>query len=213
MKIIATLSPSVRLVVFQFLMKSNLVPGVVQPKRAFATRPLPPVSGVKVLESTPRLNIFPLAMKIDASDNYELVDVWKKPHETNWNMSFVRFVFCHKKHVNRKKLYPYFVAKRVGLEVALVDLVRNNLWATQGHLNPYFETDGSQSNDKVLMLGCAGRVPNTEVFRDGRDENGRGIGPKVLLSTLSSNLNLIGNEVILVAPKPKQILEIVSITT
>lgn len=199
---IATLGPSVRLVVFQFLMKNNLIPAVVPPKRASDTPPLPPVSGVEVLPSTPKLGIFSLAFNIACGGNYELVDVWKKPHEKNFGMSFVRFVFCHRDHIKRDELFPGFIAQKEELEKILVDLVNNNLWATQGYLNPYLEKDGNLSGHRVLMLGSAGRVPNDMVFSGGRDEYNRGIGPKVLLSTLSSNLDLAaGNEVVLTAPE------------
>ena len=85
MKTIATLGPSVRLVVFQFLMKSTIVPSIIPPKRTSNTPPLPPVSGIQVLESTPKVDLFDLASKLDFRGEYELVDVWKKPqHEGDW---------------------------------------------------------------------------------------------------------------------------------
>ncbi len=201
MKTITTLGPSVRLVVVQFLMKSNLVPAAIPPKRPSAEPPVTPVSGVKVLESTPGLDLFPLAVSLaGSSGNYELVDAWKKPHETKWGMSAVRFVFCYKKHVKQDKLFPEFVAKRDELANIFTDIASANVWATQGHLNPYFE-DNKSTGHLVLMLSCAGRVPNTEVFKGGRDENGRGVGPKVQLSTLSPRLDLAsGNKVVLATP-------------
>lgn len=202
MRTIATLNSSVRLVVFQFLMKSAQVPRIIPLKRDSEAPPLPPVPGVKVLESTPKLDIFPLAAKIDGGGNYELVDTWQNPHETKWDMSFVRFVFCAKEHVKQDGLNHEFVAKRDGLGETFADLVSQNLWATQGHLNPYFDKGELCVVDKVMMFGCAGRVPNTEVFSGGRDENNRGIGPKVLLSTLSRKLSLKAGEVVLVAPEP-----------
>ena len=115
-------------------------------------------------------------------------------------MLFVRFVFCHRKHLKPNELFPEFVAKKAELENIFTDMTSKNLWATMGHLNPYFE-DNRPRSQHVLMFGCAGRIPNTEVFQGGRDENNRGIGPKVLLSTLSHQLNLTGNEVILMAPE------------
>lgn len=202
MKTIATLSPSVRLVVFQFLMKSAQVPAIVPPKRASETPPLPPVSGVEILASTPKLSIFPMANSVACCSDYELMDVWKKSHESKWDMSFVRFVFCHKEHVNCDEIYLNFVAKRAGMGATFFNLVSDNLWATMGHLNPYLGKDGTPTGHQVLMLGSAGRVENTEVFSGGRDENNRGVGPKVLLSRLSSRLELIGNFVVLGAPEP-----------
>lgn len=201
MRTIATLGPSVRLVVFQFLIKSTQVPAVIPPKRPSETPPLPPVSGVEVLESTPQVNVSPLTSKVVGGKNYELVDVWQNPHPTKWDMSFVRFVFCHKEHVNRNELFPDFVAKFAKLGVAFSSLVGNNLWAVQGHLNPYFNKDGSSTGDKVLMLGCAGRVPDTEVYSGGRDAQNRGIGPKVKMSTLASSINLKDDEVVLISPE------------
>ncbi len=198
MRTIATLGPSVRLVVFQFLMKSAQVPAIIPPKRASEAPPLPLVSGKEVLESTPKLNIFPLADGVCSGENYELVDAWAKPHETNWNMSFVRFVFCRKEHI--KPLSPDFLTKRGQLEDVFDNLVATNLWATQAHLNLYFDSDAKPTSQKVLMLGCAGRTPNTEVFAGGRDENNRGIGPKVLMSTISSRLELENGEVFLETP-------------
>ena len=197
---IATLGPSVRLVVFQFLVKNSLVPVAIPPKRASQTPVLPPTSGVEVLKSTPGLLVFPLAMNV--THHYELVDVWQKPHETNWKMSFVRFVFCRKEHVNRNELFHDFLAKRTELLIIFNDLVIKNLWATQAHLNPYFET-GSPSGYQVLMLGCAGRIPDTEVFSGGRDETNRGIGPKIQKSLISNYLVLTTHDVVvLMTPEP-----------
>ncbi len=202
MRVITTLDPSVRLVVFQFLMKSAQVPAIIPPKRVSNAPPAPRVSGVQVLESTPSLNIAPLTDHLVIFGNYQLVDVWQDPHETKWGTSFVRFVFCPKEHVKSDELFPKFVAQKYGLEKVFSNMVTANLWATQGHLNPYFE-DGKTTGHQVLMLGCAGRVPNTLVFSGGRDENNRGIGPKVHLSTLSSKLNLSNNgDVVLVVPEP-----------
>ena len=199
---ITTLGPSVRLVVFQFLMRNDLVPAEIPHKRASDAPPLSYVSGKEVLRSTPKTSLSPLLSQPSFNENYKLVDAWEKPHESKWNMSFVRFVFCHKEHVKDKELFPDFVAKRDNMESVLTDLVNKNLWATQGHLNRYFE-NSKPSGQQVLMLGCAGRVPNDWVFSGGRDEINRGIGPKVLLSALSHGLILTtSNEVVLAAPEP-----------
>ena len=202
MRAIATLGPTVRLVVFQFLMKSAQVPAVIPPKRASETPPLPPISGKEVLRSTPKVDVLPLATNFSCREGYELVDVWCKPHEVNWNMSFVRFVFCRKEHVEHNELHPDFIGKVAKFETVFSQLSNTNLWATQGHLNPYFNRDGSPTSDKVLMFGCAGRTPNTEVFSGGRDKLNRGMGQKVLLSAISPHLTIMdGNTVVLSEPE------------
>ena len=203
MKTVATLGPSVRLVVFQFLMKSAQVPTIIPPKRVSEASPLlPTISGVEVLESTPKVDLSSLGGNVAFGDDYEIVDSWEKPHERNWNLSFVRFVFCHKEHVKRDEFFTNFITQKKDLERVFVEMISNNLWATQGHLNPYFEKDGTLTGHQVLMLGCVGRVPNDWVFSGGRDENHQGIGPKVLLSRLSQHLELIDDEVSLVTPEP-----------
>ena len=200
---IATLGSSVRLIVFQFLMKSAQVPTIIPLKRT-SDAPLTPTHGygVEVFKSTSRLDIFPLTLGVARGIKYELVDVWSKPSEKNWNMSVVRFVFCHREHVDRDSLFPEFVAKKGEFEEVLIDLVSKNLWATQGHVNPYFE-NGTDTGDQVLMLGCAGRLPNDLVFSGGRDENNRGIGPKIKISSLSPSLHLnLSNEVVVFPASP-----------
>lgn len=202
MKTIATLGSSVRLVVFQFLMKNNLISPVIPPKRTSSAPPMPRVSGVEILSSTPRLDLSLLSDHLIIFGTYQLVDVWQSPHETKWDKSFVRFVFCWKEYVKQDELFPGFVAQKYELEKVFTDLVNSNLWTTQGHLNLYFE-DGKSTGHLVLMLGCVGRVPNDWVFSGGRDELNRGIGPKVLLSTLSHRLNLNHDAVVLdTAPIP-----------
>lgn len=209
---VAKLGPSVRLVVLQFLMKSAQVPAIIPSKRASVAPPLPPVSGIEVLKSTPGVYLLDLLdgiCPITEDGPYELVDAWKKSHESKWDMSFVRFVFCHKKHLKPDELFPDFVIKRDELIESLVNLADNNLWATQGHLNPYFDKGELCVVDKVLMFGCAGRVPTVDqagytikVFRDGRDKDGQGIGPKVPMRDKAPHVKVIGNKVALVAPKP-----------
>ena len=200
MNTVATLDSSVRLVVLQLLMKKELVPEIIPPKRVSNKLPLSPVSGVEILKSTSGVNIFNLANEIGLSKDYELVDVWKIPQETNWKMSFVRFVYCRKEYVDHGGLHPDFITKSGEFAKALIRFVSDNLWAVQGHLNPYLEKDGSRSGHRVLMFGCAGRRPDVEVFRDGRDENNRGVGPKVLLSTLASELRVDDDRVVFVKP-------------
>src|SRR3989338_4052430 len=192
---VATLDASVRLVAIQFMMPTKRVPAVIQSKRASAIPPMEPVSGVEVLESTKDVDISPLVFRVNDNGSYELVDAWKKPHDTNWRMSVVRFVYCRKEFVRHDELFPDFVAKRDKLVAELTSLVSDNLWTVQGHLNPYCEPDGSRSGQDVLMLGCVARKPNVEVFQDGRDPvTKQGIGPKVMLGTISSKLRLVEGE-------------------
>lgn len=209
MKTIAVLGPSVRLLVVQFLVKSTQVPAVIPPKNISETPPLLQVSGVKVLESTPQINVSSLATKVLSNDDYRLVDAWHKPHETNWGMSFVRFVFCRKEHVKLDGLHPDFVAKFAELGVAFSNLVSDNLWATQGYLNPYFEKDVKSKEHKVLMFGCAGRVPAVDstgkaimVYRHGRNDCGEGIGPKIPMIEKATQFMVFGDEIVLMNPEP-----------
>ena len=189
-KTIATLGPSVRLVVFQFLMKSAQVPAIIPPKRT-STAPSflspTPVSGVEVLKSTPGLNIFPLASKITCGGDYALVDVWKESCERNWSLSFIRFVFCHREHVRQDELFHEFIAKREEFTNIFSELAFS-LWATQGHLNPYFEK-GKVSGEDVLMFGCARRSTRPKPEIDS-------------LSTLYPCIYLADNEVVLLTSKP-----------
>lgn len=161
MKTIVTLGPNIRLVVFQFLISKQQIPAIIQPKRNFETPPppLPLLSGVEVFKSTPGIDISRLIAEVGSGTSYELVDVWQKFHERNWLMSFVRFVYCRKEYINRTELHPEFVTKRAELTKVLTELVSKNLWATQGHLNPYLEKDGSRSSHQVMMFGSAGRKP------------------------------------------------------
>src|SRR3989338_3683252 len=233
---VATLDASVRLVAIQFMMPTKRVPAVIQSKRASAIPPMEPVSGVEVLESTKDVDISPLVFRVNDNGSYELVDAWKKPHDTNWRMSVVRFVYCRKEFVRHDELFPDFVAKRDKLVAELTSLVSDNLWTVQGHLNTYCEPDGSRSGQDVLMLGCVGRKQLTEtvevvvdveemttvlcdddgipegsvrkslpiigyeerpvmVFAGGRDPvTKQGIGPKVPLSSLASELTLLEDE-------------------
>src|SRR3989338_1011239 len=128
MNTVATLYSSVRLVVLQFLVKKELVPEIIPLKRVSNNPPLASVSGVEVLKSTPGVNIFNLAYEIDSGRDYQLVDVWKTPHETNWKMSFVRFVYCRKEYVDHGGLHPDFITKSGEFAKALIRFVSDNLW-------------------------------------------------------------------------------------
>ncbi len=199
---IATLNESLRLVAVQFMMPNNRIPQGIPPKPVSTKPPMAPVPGVEVLESTSDTYLFPLLDGIAGSLDYELVSAWKHPHESDWRVSVVRFMYCRKGYV--ENLCPDFVARRNERTMILAGLVSYNLWTVQGHLNPYCESDGSRTGTDVLMLGCVRRNPlykaNGEpitVFKGGRDPlTKHGIGPMVLLSTISSKLLLIGGKVL-----------------
>ncbi len=212
MRTVATLDPSVRLVVIQFLIPETLVPEIVPPKGPAKGPPVTArqVSGVEVLKSNSGVYLLHLLdgiCPIDEQGQYGLVDSWFVPHFPN--KSFVRYVLCRKEYVNHEELHSNFVANRDGLLESLVNLANDNLWTVQGHLNPYFDKEGRPSNHQVLMLGCAGRQPAVDsnglaikVFRDGRDADNRGIGPKVSIVEKALRLQVVGNEIFLMAPEP-----------
>ena len=47
-----------------------------------------------------------------ADSGYQLIDTWHATEEEDWNRSTVRFVFCHKEHLNPAGLRPEFVAQQ-----------------------------------------------------------------------------------------------------
>jgi len=216
-RMVATLGPSVRLVVLQFLVPEHLVPAVVPPKGLdkSPSATLLPSSGVEVLKSHSGvylLHLFDGICPGDGQGSYELVDAWFTPAPRHFGKSAIRYVLCHKEHVKPDELFPGFVAKRDELIDSLVNLADDNLWAVQGHLNPYFDKDGRPSNHKVLMLGCAGRMPTIDsagntikVYRDGRDVDNRGLGPKVPMRDKAPQLNVAGNEIVLTTPVQKEV--------
>ncbi len=218
MKTVATIGPLVRLIVLQFLVPKELVPAVV-PSKGPDKSPspiMPSLSGVEVLKSTSGVYLLDLFDGIcpgDGQGPYELVDSWFVPTERHWGKSIVRYVLCHKNHVKSDELHPGFIAKCDELFESLLNLADDNLWTVQGHLNPYFENNGkgvSQPTDhQVLMLGCAGRQQTTDsagniitVFRDGRDENNQGLGPKVPMRDKAFQLKVVDNKILLTAPEP-----------
>jgi len=217
MKTLATLGPSVRLIVLQFLMPLELTPEIVPPKRTADAEQtghsIPQVKGIPVLPSTPKvylLNLLDGICPMNGQGPYELVDSWSVPTLQHFGKCAVRYVFCHKEHVKIDELFPDFVAKRDELIDSLSNLVDDNLWAVQGHLNPYFEKNSRPSNHKVLMLGCAGRQPAVDsegreirVYRDGRDQFNQGLGPKVPMSEVAYHLKVVNGDVVLVAPSER----------
>ena len=194
---VTTLGSRVRLIVIQFLMKTDLIPPIVPPQRK-TDRPAVPAKatgGRCVLQSTKEvylLNLLDGICPITGTGPYELVAASHSPNE-RWGMSMVKYVLCHKNHVEDDKLYSEFVAKRNELIESLVSLACDNIWAVQGHLNPYWDTaNNCATGEEVLVLGCAGRNTLLDpagrpvtVYKDGRkygtDGWCRGVGPKILL--------------------------------
>ena len=214
---LAMLGSNVRLVAIQFLMKPEYVPGVVSKKQpTYKPENLMPISGKEVLSSTKDvylLNLFDGICPGDDSGSYELVDAWfgGRLIGKNW-MAAVRYVFCHRDHVQRDELFPEFVKKRDELIDSLLRLADQNLWAVQGHLNPYFDTKTWRSTGhQVLMLGCAGRFfieddlgMKVRVWSGGRDKLGQGVGEKVPITATRPWLKVREGEVVLEYPQPVQ---------
>ena len=139
--------------------------------------------------------------QIDSQGSYDLVDCWAD-HRIDGKSS-VRFVFCHKNHIESDKLFPNFVAKRDKLIDSFVNLADRNLWTAMGHLNPFFD-QGKPSGHDVLMISCAGRQPavdnlgcTVKVFRDGKDTNGQGIGPKIPITDRAPKLVAVDGDIVL----------------
>lgn len=202
---VAAIGPRARLVVIQFLVKSNRVPPVVPFCRNHGNSPnLPNVPGKEVLPSTRDvylLNLLDGIIPITGSGSYELVDAWFKV--VPLGKAKVRYVFCHKDHVRTGKLHPEFIAKRDELIDSLVNLASDNLWTIQGHLNPYFD-NGQPSGDEVLMFGCAGRSDILDplgmvvrVWSGGKDHLGQGIGARVPITEVRPKLKVVEGEVVL----------------
>ncbi len=223
-RIIATLGPSVRLVVFQFHMKNESIPENV-PKYSDFHKPTASqlgTGGIRVMEPT-------VDVLLDSISNsgYQLIDAWHISEE-DWNRSVVRFVFCHKEHINPTGLRTEFVAQRDGLLTSFNNLAGKNLWKTMAHLNPFFIASKATS-EKVFTLDCNSRkqtmklvqtnkdkaeeiplweeVPVT-VFQGGREKVergiGQGIGPRVLLTDKAPQLKVFCHDVVLVTPEPVQ---------
>jgi len=160
-KTIATLGPSVRLVVFQFHVKNASVPEGI-PKYSDFHRPTASQfegSGVRIMEPTPDV-----LSEFIADSDYQLIDSWYATEEEAWNRSTVRFVFCHKEHLNPAGLRPEFVAQRDDLMKSFNNLAGKNLWKTMVHINPFFVA-GKATDETVFMLDCNSRKETTKLVR------------------------------------------------
>lgn len=160
MKKIATLSLSVRLVVFQYHVKNASIPEGI-PKYSDFHKPTASQfegTGVQVMGPTPDV----LSEFIDNSD-YQLIDAWHATEE-DWTRSAVRFVFCHKEYLNPAGLRPEFVTQRDGLLESFNRLAGKNLWQTMAHINPFFVA-GKATDETVLVLDCNSRKEATKFIR------------------------------------------------
>lgn len=225
---IATLGPAVRLVVFKFLTRSELVPDFIPRIPVNSSGFTPATRGEEVLPPTPKVWLAGLRTGLlNSHGNYLLVGTrvigervskvktkWihgKPVNEEIWT-SDVRFTFCHRNHVSGEP-HPDFAERFDDIVNTFVDWTRSNLWNTMAHLNPYFNLDsGSAVNGaSILMFGCAGRTPTINpdgtpvmVYEGGREKSaipgqiGQGIGPKVPLLNVSSEIKMSGNKVLFI---------------
>lgn len=153
MKTVATLGPSVRLIVFQFHVKNASVPEGIPKYSDFhkVTASQFEGTGVQVMEPT-----VDVLLDFISDSNYHLIDTWYATEEENWTRSVARFVFCHKKHLNPVGLRPEFVAQQDSLLNSFNCLAGKNLWKTMLHINPFFVA-GKATNESVLVLDCNSR--------------------------------------------------------
>ena len=170
---LATLGPSVRLVVFKFLMRSELVPDCIPRLPINRSGVTPTVQGVEVMPSTPDVWLAGLRTGLlHTKGDYTFVGARVANERTNTKrkvrkgglveivevkMSDVRFTFCHRRHLADDPPHPDFVEKFDRLVNTFVDLTKSNLWAVQAYRNPYLNEDGTAGKGSVLMLNCAGR--------------------------------------------------------
>lgn len=224
---ITTLGPAVRLVIFKFLVRSELVPDFIPRIPTNSSGFTPAMQGRKVLSSTP--NVWLAGLRTGLLNNcgsYLLVGarvagerayfktkaVGGVPTTVKVKISDVRFTFCHRKHVSGKP-HPDFAERFNDIVNTFVDWTKSNLWATMAHLNPYFNLDsGSVVNGaSVLMFDCASRTTainpdGTPVmtYEGGREKPAfpgqisRGIGQKVPLLNLSSEIKMSDDKVLFV---------------
>ncbi len=209
METIATLGPSIRLVVFQFLMWERLVPRVVPlklPSDNDSTAHPPSMQGVLVLPQTFRVYLAHIlaSMYFGKGGQYDLVGALRFPPRPDGKCT-VSYTFCRGEYIKHDELHPDFVAKRDEIMASLVARINNNVWATKGHLNPYRDAkDSKTTGHQVLKFNCAGRESTigkngrpAYQYRDGRDQFNRGLGPKIPLVDLASKLKVVGDEVVL----------------
>lgn len=204
---VATLGPSVRLVVFKFLMKSHLVPAFIPRlpinRSGFAsTSP-----GKEVLASTP--DVWLAGLQTSLMNNRSYIFVGARTDERGDGRSDVRFTFCHSWHLNNIPPHPTFTARYVKFVNFLMDVTERNLWSVQAYLNPYLLENGAVTEDSVLLLDCAGRKEVVDDFgnkvmvyerREVRDGFSKGIGAKIPLLNKANHLKFIDKKIQVVMP-------------
>lgn len=158
MRTIATLGPSVRLVVFQFHVKNGSVPEGIPKYSDFHKAMSSHFEGTGVRVMEPTLDVL---SDFVTDSGYHLIDAWYNTEEEDWNRSVVRFVFCRKEYVNRR-LRPEFVAQQDGLLGSFKNLAGKNLWKTMVHINPFFSAE-KRTKKTVLMLDCNSRKQTTKL--------------------------------------------------
>lgn len=225
---IATLGPKVRLVVLKFLIRSELVPDFVPRMPVNSSGFTPATQGREVLPSTPNVWLAGLRTSLlNSHGEYLLVGArvtreWMSKIKTKWIdgkpvkeeiwTNDVRFTFCHRDYVNSDP-HPDFAERFNDIVNVFVDWTKSSLWDTMAHLNPYFDTDTGSAVEgaSVLMFGCTRRTPavNSDgtpvvVYEGGREkptapgQMSRGIGEKVPLLNIASEIKMSGNKVLFV---------------
>ena len=217
--IVATLGPKIRLVVFKFLIRSELVPDCIPRLPINRSGAAPAFQGLEVLPSTPDVWLAGLRTGLlNSRGDYAFVGArvagektstrFKNGKPVDVKMSDVRFTFCHRRHLNDAPSHPNFVARFNQLVDTFVDLTKSNLWTTMAHLNSYLNEDGTAGKGSVLMLDCAGRKEAVKpdgtpvmVYEGGREKPvfqgqiSQGIGSKVPILNKASELKLTSKEV------------------
>lgn len=209
---VATLGPAVRLVIFKFLMRSELVPDFVPRIPVNRTGTAPSIRGKEILPSTPDVHLSDLAEWVadPFEGDYKFVGA-RVADERGDGKSDVRFTLCHHTHLDDNPRHPDFASRIDRLNDFFLEETRNSLWSVQGYLNPYLLENGIPTKHSVLMLNCARRKPviNPDgspvmVYEGGREKPAfpgqftQGIGPKVLLTDKANQLKLVRNEVQLI---------------
>jgi len=226
---ITTLGPQVRLVVFKFWVRSELVPACVPRLPINRSGVAPAYNGMLVLPSTPDVWLAGLRTGLlYTKGNYVFCGARVADERTNTKrkvrkgglvefvevkMSDVRFTFVHHRHLTGEPPHENFVERFNTLVNTFVGLTRSNLWMVEGYLNPYPNEDGTAGKGSVLMLNCAGRKEAVKPdgkpvmeYEGGREKPlmpghiGQGIGPKVSILNKASELKLAGKKVQLVTP-------------
>lgn len=215
---VAVIGPAVRLVVFDLLVRSDLVPRtiprVIRPPVVTVPDAIREArKGRMVFPSTPDINMANLAAGLYLQrrrNDYSLVG-GKVVDERGDGKSQLVFTFCHRQYLSDDPPHPNFVERRGDIEEFFRDATTNNLWTAMGFLNPYLMADGVHTGQSVLMLKCTGRKALFEpdgtpvmVYEGGREKATspgqftRGIGAKVSLTERAEKMNLVGNEIRLV---------------